>query len=45
MTTKKQSLKTPKPKQQDLGKADKSIFRFLVKKASQPLLEHKKTKA
>ena len=42
MTIKKQPPKTPKPKQQDLDKADKSIFNALVKKASQPL---PKTKA
>lgn len=44
MTTKKQPPKTPKPKQKDLGKADKSIFSSLVKKASQPLPKQKKTK-
>lgn len=44
MTTKKQPPKTPKPKQQGLDKADKSIFSSLVKKASQPLPKQKKTK-
>jgi hypothetical protein len=36
--------KPTKPKQQDLDKADKSIFSSLVKKASQPLPEQRKTK-
>lgn len=44
MTTKKQTPKAPKPKQQDLEKADKSIFSSLVKKASQPLPKQRKAK-
>jgi hypothetical protein len=40
----KNKSNSTKSKQQGLGKADKSIFSSLVKKASQPLLEQKKTK-
>ncbi len=44
MITKKQKAKNLKSKQQDLDKANKTLFTTLINKASKPLPLKKKTK-